>query len=146
MNVSGEIASLVAVSCLRCNLVSCLAIWVACMGYNCASGPFFALSSYSAYFTLKNRCMFRLYLHLGLVCRFLLPFGVLCSQKVTNASARIAFLAGLVSSPFFGGVCLPNPCVLASKRHVFYEAFDASVDDQEMHVFYCAFGTLRGVR
>ena len=90
--------------------------------------------------------MFRLYLHLGLVCRFLLPFGVLCSQKVTNASARIAFLAGLVSSPIFGGVCLPNPCVLASKRHVFYKAFDASVDDQEMHVFYDAFGTLRGVR
>ena len=90
--------------------------------------------------------MFRLYLHFWLVCRFLLPFCVLRLQKATNASAEITFLAGLVPSPFFDGVCLPNPCVLASKRHVFYKAFDASVDDQEMHVFYCAFGTLRGVR
>ena len=88
--------------------------------------------------------MFRLYLHLGLVCRFLLPFGVLCSQKVTNASARIAFLAGLVSSPIFGGVCLPNPCVLASKRHVFYGIFDLPVVDPDVPVFCGVFGTLRG--
>jgi len=71
---------------------------------------------------------------------------VLRSQKATNASAEITFLAGLVLFPAFDCVCLPNPCIMASKRHVFYEVSDASDDEQEMHVFYGAFGTLRGVR
>ena len=64
-------------------------------------------------------------------------------QKAMNASAEIT---GLVPSPSFDGVRPPITCVLASKRHVFYEVFDAPVGHREMHVFYCAFGTLRGVR
>ena len=106
-------------------------------GFN-AKTPFYGLAApfdkvvlhrfyaaYKVFFTFciihhKKRCMFRLYLHFWIVCRFLLPFCVLRAQKATNASAEITFLAGLVPSPAFDGVRLPNPCIMASKRHVLY--------------------------
>ena len=67
-------------------------------------------------------------------------------QKAMNVSAKITLLAGLAPSPSFGGVRPSNNCVLVSKRHVFYELFEATLDIREKHVFYCAVEALCVVR
>ena len=63
-----------------------------------------------------------------------------------NVSAKITLLAGLAPLPSFGGVQPSNSCVLVSKRHVFYELFEATLGLRENHVFYCPFEALRGLR
>ena len=55
-------------------------------------------------------------------------------------------VAGLAPPPSLGGVRPWNNCVLVSKRHVFYEVFEATLVLREKHVFYCAFGALCVVR
>ena len=63
-----------------------------------------------------------------------------------NVSAKITLLAGLAPSPSFGGVRPSNNCVLVSKRHIFYELFEATLGFLEKHVFYNPFEALRGLR
>ena len=67
-------------------------------------------------------------------------------QKAMNVSAKITLLAGLAPSPSFDGVRPSNNCVLVSKRHVFYELFEATLGLREKHVFYDPFEALRGLR
>ena len=90
--------------------------------------------------------MFRLYSHFWLACRFLLPFCIIHLQKSRNVSAKITLLAGLAPSPFLGGVWPSNKCLLVSKRHVFYELFEAPLGLREKHVFYGPFEALHGLR
>ena len=46
----------------------------------------------------------------------------------------------------FGGVRPSNNCVLVSKRHVFYQFFEATLGLREKHVLYDPFEALRGLR
>ena len=62
-----------------------------------------------------------------------------------NVSAKITLLAGLAPSPSFGGVRPSTNFVLVSKRHVFYELFEATLGLREKHVLYHPFEALRGL-
>ena len=90
--------------------------------------------------------MFRLYSHFWLACRFLLTCCIFPLQKSLNVSAKITLLAGLAPSPSLGGVWPSNKCLLVSKRHVFYELFEAPLGLREKHVFYGPFEALHGLR
>ena len=67
-------------------------------------------------------------------------------QKAMKRSAKIKILAGLASSPSFGGVRPSNNYVVVSKRRVIYELFEATLGLREKHVFCDPFEALRGLR
>ena len=90
--------------------------------------------------------MFRLYSNFWLACRFLLPFCIIHLQKSMNVSAKITLLAGLAPSPSLGGVWPSNKCLLVSKRHVFYELFEAPLRVRENYVSYVLCEPLLGFR
>ena len=73
-------------------------------------------------------------------------FAFIHLQKSMNVSAKITLLAGLAPSPSLGGVWPSNKCLLVSKRHVFYELFEAPLGLREKHVFYGPFESLHGLR
>ena len=117
--------------------------------------------------------MYELKSRLGPAFRLFFTICIFHLQKSMNASAIFALLAHLsLSAPLlyyppakinecfgsnhtsgrlgafnlFGGVRPLNNCVLVSKRHVFYELFEATLGLREKHVFYGPFEALRGVR
>ena len=117
--------------------------------------------------------MYGLKPRLGHAFRAFFTFCIFHPQKSMNASATFALLAHLsLSAPLlyyppakinecfgsnhtsgrlgafnlFGGVRPSNNCVLVSKRHVFYELFEATLGLRENHIFYCPFEALRGLR
>ena len=90
--------------------------------------------------------MFRLYSHFWRACCFLLLSCIIHVQKAMNVSAKITRVAGLAPWSSFDGVRPSNYCVLVSKRHVFYELFEATLGIREKPVFYGTFEALCGVR
>ena len=90
--------------------------------------------------------MFRLYSHFWRACCFLLPSCIIHVQKAMNVSAKIARVAGLAPWSSFDGVGPSNYCVLVSKRHVFYELFEALLGIREKPFFYGTFEALCGMR
>ena len=117
--------------------------------------------------------MYGLKSRLGPAFRLFFTICIFHVQKPMNASAIFALLARLsLSAPLlyeppakinecfgsnhtsgrlgafnlFGGVRPSNNCALVSKRHVFYELFEATLGLREKHVFYGPFEALRGVR
>lgn len=79
--------------------------------------------------------MFRLYSHFWRACCFLLLSCIIHVQKAMNVSAKITRVVGLAPWSSFDGVRASIYCVLVSKRHVFYEPFEALLCIREKPLF-----------